>query len=118
MVRWRTAPEARGGRGYLLRPSAAGAQGQAGRGDCRADGKAPRDVEFYRPVLDTMLSIFGSERLIYASNWPVSERFAPLATVQGIIQDYFSSQGRQMEERIFSGNGQTAYRWTRRLESP
>ena len=54
-------------------------------GTGRSDGSAPRDVEFYRPVLDAMREMFGPERLIYASNWPVSERFAPLATVQGIV---------------------------------
>jgi predicted TIM-barrel fold metal-dependent hydrolase len=48
-------------------------------GTGRSDGSAPRDVEFYRPVLDAMHSIFGPERLIYDSNWPVSERSASLA---------------------------------------
>jgi predicted TIM-barrel fold metal-dependent hydrolase len=38
-----------------------------------------------------MRKMFGDERLIYASNWPVSERFAPLATVQGIIEDHSTS---------------------------
>lgn len=38
-----------------------------------------------------MREMFGTERLIYASNWPVSERFAPLATVQGVVGDYFRS---------------------------
>ncbi|MCL5098063.1 MAG: amidohydrolase family protein, partial [Candidatus Omnitrophica bacterium] len=39
-------------------------------GTSRNDGSAPRDVEFYRPVLDAMRIMFGPERLIYASNWP------------------------------------------------
>ena len=83
----------------------------------RSDGSAPRDVEFYRPVLDSMRTMFGPERLIYASNWPVSERFAPLATVQGIIGDYFRTQGRPAEEQVFSQTAKAAYRWVRREKS-
>src|SRR6185369_9727833 len=79
----------------------------------RSDGSAPRDVEFYRPVLDAMREMFGSERLIYASNWPVSERFAPLATVQGIVGDYFRSHGRRTEEQVFAQTAKSAYGWVR-----
>ena len=83
-------------------------------GTGRRDGSAPRDVDFYRPVLDVMKEIFGPERLLYASNWPVSERFASLATVQGIIADYFRSQGRASQEMVFSGSAKAAYRWAAR----
>ncbi|HEV7927366.1 MAG TPA: amidohydrolase family protein [Verrucomicrobiae bacterium] len=83
-------------------------------GTGRSDGSAPRDVEFYRPVLDAMRSMFGPERLIYASNWPVSERFAPLATVQGIVEDYFRSHGRTAEELVFSRSAKAAYRRAQR----
>ncbi len=83
-------------------------------GTGRSDGSAPRDVEFYRPVLDTLREMFGPERLLYASNWPVSERFAPLATVQGIVADYFRSHGRRAEEHIFALSAKAAYRWVRR----
>ena len=86
-------------------------------GTGRSDGSASGDVEFYRPVLDTMREMFGPERLIYASNWPVSERFAPLATVQGIVGDYFRSYGRRAEEKVFSQSAKSAYRWVRRVQS-
>jgi len=83
-------------------------------GTGRSDGSAPRDVEFYRPVLDAMQKMFGSERLIYASNWPVSELFAPLATVQRIVEDYFRSHGRPAEEQVFAQSARAAYRWVQR----
>lgn len=83
-------------------------------GTGRSDGSAPRDVEFYRPMLDAMREMFGPQRLIYASNWPVSERFAPLATVQGIVEDYFRSQGQQAMEQVFWLSGKAAYRWVMR----
>ena len=83
-------------------------------GTGRSDGTAPGDVEFYLPVLDAMRQMFGPERLIYASNWPVSELFAPLATVQGIVEYYFRSHGRRAQEQVFSLSGKAAYRWVRR----
>jgi predicted TIM-barrel fold metal-dependent hydrolase len=83
-------------------------------GTGRTDGTALRDVEFYRPVLDAMREMFGPERLIYASNWPVSERFAPLATVQGIVGDYFRSHGRRAAEMVFSQSAKAAYKWVKR----
>jgi predicted TIM-barrel fold metal-dependent hydrolase len=86
-------------------------------GTGRGNGLAPRDVEFYRPVLDAMRAIFGSERLIYASNWPVSERYAPLATVQGIVEEYFRNCGRPAEESVFAESAKAAYRWVRRGQS-
>jgi L-fuconolactonase len=86
-------------------------------GTGRTDGSAPRDVEFYRPVLDVMRELFGVERLLYASDWPVSERFAPLATVQGIVEDYFRSYGRATEEKICFGSAKSAYRWVQREKS-
>ncbi len=86
-------------------------------GTGRSDGSAPRDVGFYRPVLDAMRTMFAPERLIYASNWPVSERFAPLSTVQGIVADYFRNHGRRAEEQVFAGSAKAAYRWVRREAS-
>ena len=86
-------------------------------GTGRTDGAAPRDVEFYRPVLDAMREMFGTERLIYASNWPVSERFAPLAVVQGIVGDNFRSHGRDAQEQVFSLAAKAAYRWVQRDQS-
>ncbi len=79
-------------------------------GTGRSDGTAPRAVEFYRPTLDVLARMFGPERLIYASNWPVSGQFAPLATVQGIIADYFHGQGRRAEEQVFALSAKAAYR--------
>lgn len=83
-------------------------------GTGKRDGSAPHDVDYYRPVLNCMREMFGVARLIYASNWPVSELYAPLATVQGIIGDYFRSYGRRAEAQVFALSGKTAYRWTER----
>ena len=75
---------------------------------------APREVDYYRPVLDTLWTLFGEERLIFGSNWPVSDGKAPLATVVGIVHDYFNAKGEAAAAKFFYGNSQTAYRWQKR----
>lgn len=83
-------------------------------GTGRSDGTAPREVEFYQPVLDAVWAAFGADRLLYGSNWPVSARFASLATVQGVVHDYFTTKGAQAREKVFWRNAQRVYRWIRR----
>lgn len=83
-------------------------------GTGKNDGTAPREVEFYRPWLDVAWHAFGPDRLVYGSNWPVSERFAKLATVQGIVHDYFSARGREALEKFFARNALAAYQWLKR----
>jgi len=83
-------------------------------GTGRRDGKAPSDTGFYRPVLDAVWARFGGERVIYGSNWPVSEIFAPFGTVHQIVATYFKSHGDQALRQYFSENGRRAYRWVSR----
>jgi len=78
-------------------------------GTRRTEGDAPSDPACYAPVLNALWERFGADRLIYGSNWPVSARFAPLATVQGIILNYFSSKGRDALEKVFWKNAHAAY---------
>lgn len=87
-------------------------------GSGRRDGKAPADVEFYRPVLDAVWERFGGERVIFGSNWPVSEVFAPLATVHRIVREYFAARGEAASRRYFAGNAQVAYKWLTRPSAP
>ncbi len=83
-------------------------------GTGRADGNAPADVEFYRPVLDWLWEMFGAERLLYGSNWPVSERFAPLGRVQGLVETYFRARGGAALRQVFHDTSRVAYRWSPR----
>ena len=77
-------------------------------------GTAPKEVDFYRPVLDTIWEAFGEDKLVYGSNWPVSERFASCATVQSIVHDYFSARGKKPLEKVFSKNSRAFYKWITR----
>ncbi len=70
---------------------------------------APDDVAYYTPTVDVLWNAFGEDRLIYGSNWPVSERFAPYATVQKIVEDYFNLKGDVATEKYFWQNAKQAY---------
>ncbi len=78
------------------------------------DGKAPTQTDFYRPILDGVWDAFGPDRLIYGSNWPVSERFASYATVQQIALEYFRPKGQEALDQVFWKNATTAYQWLKR----
>jgi L-fuconolactonase len=73
---------------------------------------SPDDVGYYAPTLDTLWDVFGEERLIYGSNWPVSERFADYATVQRIVTDYFAPMGDDVAAKYFWKNAAKAYKLT------
>lgn len=74
---------------------------------------APSDPGYYAPTIDVLWDAFGEDRLIYGSNWPVSERFASYATVQQVVNAYFSEKAAQAGEAVtakfFAQNAKTAY---------
>lgn len=78
------------------------------------EGKAPADVGYYLPILDHLWECFGPDRLIYGSNWPVSDRGAPYSTVFKIVRDYFNAKGTEESEKYFWKNSLVAYVWTGR----
>lgn len=80
-----------------------------------ADGAAPRDTSYYLPVLDHLWEQFGPDRLIYGSNWPVSEKGGSYNAVFGIVRDYFTTKGVDACERYFWKNALTTYRCVERL---
>ncbi|RKU11086.1 amidohydrolase [Candidatus Poribacteria bacterium] len=70
---------------------------------------APEDVAYYTPTIDVLWKAFGEDRLIYGSNWPVSERFAQYKVVQKIVDDYFSPKGDEVKAKFFWQNAKAAY---------
>lgn len=76
-----------------------------------AQRNAPRETAYYQPILDHLWEHFGPERLIYGSNWPVSDKGGSYDTVIGIVSEYFSTKGTEASERYFWKNALAAYRW-------
>jgi predicted TIM-barrel fold metal-dependent hydrolase len=80
----------------------------------RVNDRVVDDRAFYRPHLDCLWELFGADRLVYGSNWPVSERVAPYATMHRIVAEYFNAKGNAAAEKYFWKNSFTAYGWQRR----
>jgi predicted TIM-barrel fold metal-dependent hydrolase len=77
-------------------------------------GEAPREPEVYRPVLDHLWESFGKDRLIFGSNWPVSEKGAGYDVLFRIVREFFDGKGASAAEKFFRGNSLAAYRWIAR----
>jgi L-fuconolactonase len=80
----------------------------------RRDDQPITDPAYYRPALDALLELFGPDRVIFGSNWPVSNRIAPYGVIHGVVAAYFATQPRAVAEKYFWRNSLTAYRWVRR----
>jgi L-fuconolactonase len=80
----------------------------------KKDGQPVEDPEFYRPSLDQLWETFGVDRLVYGSNWPVSEKVGPYDLVLRIMRVYFATKGNDALRKFFTGNSQAAYRWKAR----
>lgn len=76
----------------------------------------PLDNAFYKPLLDVLWEAFGSERLVYGSNWPVSEdpeEGLPesFAAQQKLVADYFQAKGAAALENVMAKNAERFYRF-------
>ena len=78
------------------------------------DQPAPDDPAYYVPTLDALWEIFGEDRVIYGSNWPVCERSASYATVYRIVAEYVKAKGEEASEKYFWKNAKAAYKWIQR----
>jgi len=73
--------------------------------------KAPLEPAFYEPWLDAVWKAFGVERLLYGSNWPVSDQAATYPELFGIVEAYARARGAEAERWFFSAASRAAYRW-------
>lgn len=80
-------------------------------GAARDGQNAPMELDFYRPYLDAVWEPFGDERVIYGSNWPVSERAASYSRLQKVALEYARGRGLVALRGFCSGNSHRAYRW-------
>jgi L-fuconolactonase len=55
----------------------------------------PKEKLFYSPVFKVVFDAFGENRIVYGSNWPVTDRGGSYAEQLSIIRGYFKSLGMQ-----------------------
>jgi L-fuconolactonase len=80
----------------------------------RIDAKVPTDLNIYKPWLDEIWEIFGENRLLYGSDWPNSDQWAPYADTFDLVKRYVTGRGPQALEKFFWKNSISVYRWQHR----
>ena len=78
-------------------------------GSRKNDGKATTDLAFYTPVLDELWKAFGADRLVFGSNWPVSDIYAKFETVYALAAKYVKGKGDEAFAKVFGANAVKAY---------
>lgn len=74
-------------------------------------GSAPKQLQYYLPILDHCWNVFGEDKLIYGSNWPVCEIGGSYSDQFRIVAEYFSAKGKTAEDKYFWRNAMSAYKW-------
>lgn len=70
---------------------------------------APKDVAYYAPIFEVVYEAFGEDRIIYGSNWPVTDRGGEYGEQLAIIRKYFSGKGKDVAEKLFWKNASKFY---------
>lgn len=83
-------------------------------GAARDGQKAPEALAFYKPYIDVVWNAFGDDRVIFGSNWPVSERAADYQSLQRIVMEYAFKKGDEPTAKFCSLNAKRAYKWVER----
>lgn len=65
-------------------------------------------------ALDHVYRTFGPERLVFGTNWPVSQPKGEMSVVKGIVYNYFSPKGKDVLANVFAVNAKRVYRWVNR----
>jgi predicted TIM-barrel fold metal-dependent hydrolase len=76
----------------------------------RKRDEAPADLEFYAPVVNVIWRAFGADRLLYGSNWPVSDLYAKYETVYELASKFVKPKGKPAFAQVFGANAVKAYR--------
>ena len=64
----------------------------------------------FTPYLDAVVEMFGTDRLMYGSDWPVCNLSASYEGMYGITTNYFSRFTQSEQEKVFGGNATRFYK--------
>ncbi len=73
-----------------------------------ADWNVWKTEDFY-PYLDVITSAFGTDRLMFGSDWPVCLLAAEYSQVLKIVEDYYRTFSEAERSKIFGGNAKAFY---------
>jgi L-fuconolactonase len=70
---------------------------------------APQDLAFYRPVLELAWECFGEDRLVFGSDWPVTNTTDDYASVLKLTRAYFAPKGPEVSAKFLAKNAVRFY---------
>ena len=79
-------------------------------GDGNQPWIAPLDLAAYKPHFDVLMTAFGADRLIWGSNWPVSNLGGGFAEQIKLAEDYLAPFGTQVRDKVMFRNALKFYR--------
>lgn len=70
---------------------------------------ASKSLDLYKPILDLAMEAFGEDRIMFGSDWPVSEATADYAAVVNLAKEYFADKGQTVVNKVFCRNAAKFY---------
>ena len=70
---------------------------------------APKKVSYYRPILELAYDAFGEDRLVYGSDWPVTETTGDYQSVLKLTRAWARTKGDAFELKLFYQNAVRFY---------
>jgi predicted TIM-barrel fold metal-dependent hydrolase len=79
-------------------------------GDGNSPWRAPTDLDAYQAHFDVLMSAFGEDRMIWGSNWPVSDLGGSFAGQIRLAEEYLSPLGIRVRDKVMYENALRFYR--------
>jgi predicted TIM-barrel fold metal-dependent hydrolase len=79
--------------------------------DLSGEHPAPLNPSFYDTMIDPVVDLFGPDRVLFGSNWTLSDLFGPYSEMIRIVDDYCKRRGDLSPDQLFYKNIKRAYRF-------
>jgi L-fuconolactonase len=77
-------------------------------------GMGVTDPAHYKPALDAAWMIWGEDRVIFGTNWPVLENSGSFSDAMKIITTYMATKTKPQQDKFFAGNAKKVYKYVNR----
>ena len=71
---------------------------------------APTNMEYYKPLIDPVVEAFGPKRVMFGSNWTLSEMRGSYADMIKIFDAYCDQNKKLTQEHFYFKNAIEIYR--------
>jgi len=82
---------------------------------CKVSGLAMTDPRFtaesLRPWVETCLEVFGPDRILLGSNWPIDRLYSSYDVIMNLYRDYVAVYSDEDQVKMLSGNARRLYKF-------